>query len=156
MTCDISLESSQWGYNFASDLISIGGLHTKLWGSRVVGVLTLGILGLPFGSPGTKCHLGVGLMEKHKVYYKGKVVASPKSRPWWILWIWICSWLVLAPKVFQLCTNQLVWLCRSMWMIEVLVNLPSPTPELQHAPLPSKCCEPRNMPQLLTLMLFSS
>jgi hypothetical protein len=27
-------------------------------------------------------------------------------------------------------------------MIEVLVNLPSPIPELQHAPLPPKCCEP--------------
>jgi len=31
----------------------------------------LGISGLPFGSPGTKCHLDVGLVERHKVYYKG-------------------------------------------------------------------------------------
>jgi len=31
---------------------------------------------------------------------KGKMVASPKFGPWWILWAWVCSWLVLAPKVF--------------------------------------------------------
>jgi hypothetical protein len=64
------------------------------------------------GNPKTKCHLDVGLMERHKVYYKGKVVASPKSRPWWILWVQACPWLVLTPKMFQLCTNQLViWFC---------------------------------------------
>jgi hypothetical protein len=32
-----------------------------------MGVSTLGISGLPFGSPGTKCHLDVGLVEKHRV-----------------------------------------------------------------------------------------
>jgi len=42
------------GYNFASDLTSIGGLHEKLWASKVVGVPILRILGLPLGSPGTK------------------------------------------------------------------------------------------------------
>jgi hypothetical protein len=43
---------------------------------------------------------------------RGKVVASPKSGPWWVLWIRVCPWLVLAPKVLQLCTNQLVvWFC---------------------------------------------
>jgi hypothetical protein len=52
--------------------------------------------------------LDVGLMERHKVYYKGKVVASPKSGPWWILWARICLWLFLTPKVLQLCINQLV------------------------------------------------
>ncbi len=37
-----------------------------------MGVLTLGILGLPLGSPGTKSHLGVGPVARHKVYYKGE------------------------------------------------------------------------------------
>jgi len=60
------------GYNFTSDLISIRGLHTKLWGPKVIGVPTLGISGLPFGSLRTKCHLDVGLVERHKVYYKGE------------------------------------------------------------------------------------
>jgi len=31
------------GYNVALDLISIRGLHAKLWGPKVVGVPTLGI-----------------------------------------------------------------------------------------------------------------
>jgi hypothetical protein len=60
------------GYNFVLDLISIGVLHTKLWGPKVAEVPTLAILGLPFGSLGTKCHLDVGLVERHKVYYKGE------------------------------------------------------------------------------------
>jgi hypothetical protein len=60
------------GYNFSLNLISIGGLHTKLWPTKIGGVPTLGISGLPFGSPGTKWHLGAGHMAKHKVYYKGE------------------------------------------------------------------------------------
>jgi len=40
-----------------------------------------------------------------------KVVASSKFGSWWILWIRVCPWLIHAPKVLQLCTNQLVvWL----------------------------------------------
>jgi len=38
----------------------------------------LGISGLPFGSPGTKCHLDVGLVEKHKVHYKGEGGGFPQ------------------------------------------------------------------------------
>jgi len=59
-------------YNFTLDLISIGGMHTKLWAPKVARILILGILGLPFRSPRTKWHLGVSLMAKHKVYYKGE------------------------------------------------------------------------------------
>jgi len=46
-----------------------------------------------------------------KYIIRRKVVASLKSGPWWILWVlWvrICPWFILAPKVLQLCTNQLV------------------------------------------------
>jgi len=66
------------GYNFASDLISIGGLDTKLWGPKVAGVPTLAISGFPFGSPKTKCHLDVGLMERYKIYYKGEGGGFPQ------------------------------------------------------------------------------
>ncbi len=55
------------GYNFASDLISIRGLQIKLWAFRVVGGLILGILGLPFGSPMTKCHLGVSFVARQSI-----------------------------------------------------------------------------------------
>jgi len=40
----------------------------------------LGISGLPNGSPGTKCHLDVGLVERYKVYYKGEGGGFPQVR----------------------------------------------------------------------------
>ncbi len=49
-------------------------------GPKVMGVLTLGISGLPFGSPGTKCHLDVGFVKWHKVYYKGEGGGFPQVR----------------------------------------------------------------------------
>ncbi|CAM6030808.1 unnamed protein product [Sphagnum balticum] len=71
-------------YNFASDRIAIGGLHKKLWGSKVAGVPVGGISGLPCGSPGTKSHLDVASVGSHIVYYKGeggsKVVAYSRVR----------------------------------------------------------------------------
>jgi hypothetical protein len=60
------------GYNFTLDFVSIKGLHAKLWAPKIIGVPTLRISGLPLGSPRTKCHLGVGPMARHKVYYKGE------------------------------------------------------------------------------------
>ncbi len=45
-----------------------------------MGVPSLGISGLPFGSPETKCHLDVGLVERHKVYYKGEGGGFPQVR----------------------------------------------------------------------------
>jgi hypothetical protein len=65
-------------YNFVSNLISIGGLHTKLWGPKVVGIPTLAISELPLGSPRTKSHLDVGLVERHRVYYKGEGGGFPQ------------------------------------------------------------------------------
>jgi hypothetical protein len=62
---------------------------------------------------------------------RGKVVASPKSEPWWVLWIRVCPCLILAPKMLQPCSNQLVvWfveVCVSDWL---LVILPSLIPKL--------------------------
>jgi hypothetical protein len=54
---------------------------------------------------------------------RGKVVASPKSRLWWVLWVcvcmWVhgCPWLICAPKVLQLYINQLV-----DWFVQVHVS----------------------------------
>jgi hypothetical protein len=47
------------GYNFALDLIAIGGLHAKLCTPKITGVPVVGILGLPLGNPETKIHLDV-------------------------------------------------------------------------------------------------
>jgi hypothetical protein len=70
------------GYSFVLNLISIEGLHRTLCAPKVARVPTLGISGLPLGNPETKCHLDADPMAKHKIYYKGKVMASPKSGLW--------------------------------------------------------------------------
>jgi hypothetical protein len=148
-------------YNFASNLISIKGLHTKLWPSKVTEVLILRISGLPFESLKTKWHLGDEPVVRHKVYYKGG--------RWW---------LPPSPNHDESCesyesvvtrgsfmhqkgsnstlTNLLFGLCKSIGIIELLIILPIPIPELQHTLLPLKCCEQRNAPQLLFLSLSSS
>ncbi len=80
---------------------------------KVVGVRAVGISGLLFGSPGTKSHLDVAPVERHKVYYKGEGGGFPQL---WDVVSFVslsCSWLILAPKVFQLCTNHfMLVLCR--------------------------------------------
>jgi hypothetical protein len=40
----------------------------------------MGIPGLPLGSLGTKCHLDVALVERHRVYYKGEGDGFPQVR----------------------------------------------------------------------------
>jgi hypothetical protein len=45
---------------------------TQSYGPKVAGILDVGISGLPLGSPGTKCHLGVSLVARHRVYSKGE------------------------------------------------------------------------------------
>jgi hypothetical protein len=47
-------------------------------GPKVVGVPILRISGLPLESPGTKCHLGVGFVAMHIVYYKGEGGGFPQ------------------------------------------------------------------------------
>jgi hypothetical protein len=74
---------------------------------------------LPNGSPGTKCHLDVGFVKRHRIYYKGEDGSFPQVRAMVNLVSPSCPWLVLASKVFQLCTNHLVFnLCKSMWVID--------------------------------------
>ncbi len=66
-----------------------------------------------------------------KYTIRGKVVASPKSELWWVSWVRVCLWFVRALKCFNYAlTNLLFGLCRSMWVIDLLVNLLSPIPEL--------------------------
>jgi hypothetical protein len=71
MTCDIQLESSRQELQLCFRSHSIKGLLTKLWGSKVAGVPTSAISGLPPRSPDTKNHLDVGSVASHIVYYKG-------------------------------------------------------------------------------------
>ncbi len=87
----------------------------------------------------------------------GKVVASPESGPWWVLWIWGCPRLVLAPKTLQPCANQLVcWFCAGLleWMnclsLFLVPSRSSSTPLY-----PSKVLRARNMPQAPNLSVIS-
>ncbi len=66
------------GYNLAWNFTSIRGLYTKLWASKVIEVPILKFSGLPLGSLGTKWHLGVSPMARHKVYYKGEGGGFPQ------------------------------------------------------------------------------
>jgi hypothetical protein len=85
----------------------------NLWAPKVVGVPSLNV------SPGTKNHLDVAPVERHKVYYKGEGGGFPQVWAAVSLVSPSCPWLVLTPKVLQLCTNHLVLvLCRSMWVVE--------------------------------------
>ncbi len=80
----------------------------KLWAPKVTGCPTLANSGFPLESPWTKCHLDVGLVERHKVYYKGEGGGFPQVWAMVSLVSPSCPWLVLAPKVLQLCINHLV------------------------------------------------
>jgi len=68
-------------------------LHAKLYGPKVAGIPTLGISGLPLWSPGTKCHLDVGLVKRHKVYYKGEGGGFPQV---WVVVSFVNSSLPMA------------------------------------------------------------
>ncbi len=67
------------------------------------------------GVPGEKSHLDVGPVERSRVYYKGEGGGFPQVWAVVSLVCPCCPWLVLAPKVLQLCTNHFVWVvCRTM------------------------------------------
>jgi hypothetical protein len=143
------------GYNFALDRISIQGLFAKLWGSKVTGVPTWAISGLPLGSPGTKSHLDVGPVERCRIYYKGEGGDFPQVRAMVSLVCPCCLWFVLAPEVLQLRTNHLVWvLCRPVWVSEACQLFLVPSWSSNTPFYPSKWCELRSMPRLLLLPLF--
>ncbi len=117
-----------------------------------MGVLILGNLGLqlPLGSPRTKWHLGASLVAMHREYYKGEGGGFPQV---WVVVNFVNPCLPMARSctkcpIYTL-TNMLFGLYKSMWVIDLLVNLPSPhprvltrlsTPEMlwakEHAPTP--------------------
>jgi len=138
-------------YNFASDFISIGGLHVKLWAPKLQKSQLW-----EFRDSHDKMTFGAGPMAKHKVYYKGEGGGFPQVQPVVSLVSPILLVVRHSTKVLWLYTNQLVvWfvqVCVSEWL---LVILPSPIPKFQHTPLPPKCCKPGSVPQLLMFSLFS-
>jgi len=144
-------------YNFALDFIAIRGLLAKLWGSKVAGVPFGTVSGFPFGSPGKKSHLDVASVESCRVYYKGEGGGFPQVRAMVSLVCLCCPWLILAPRVLQLCTNHFVWvMCRLVWVSEACQLFIVPSRSSNMPLYPSKCCELGSVLRLLFLPLFST
>ncbi len=61
---------------------------------------------------GEKNHLDVGFVASHRVHYKGEGGGFPQVRAVVSLVCPCYPWLILAPRVLQLCTNHLVWVMR--------------------------------------------
>jgi hypothetical protein len=106
------------------------------------------------GVPRKKSHLDVGSVASHRVYYKGEGGVFPQVRAVVSLVCPCCPWLILAPKVFQPCTNHFVWVvCRPVWVSEACQLFLVPSRSSNMPFYPSKCCELRNVPRLLLLPL---
>jgi len=136
MTCNIPLERSQWRLQLCFKP------HLNQRSTRKV------MAPQSCGSPETKNHLDVGPMGNHRVYYKGEGGGFPQVRavvslvsPSWL-------WFVLAPKVFQLCTNHFVLaLCRLVWLSKacqlfLVPSRSSSTPLYPSKVLRAKECAP--------------
>jgi len=136
----------------ATYFISIKGLHTKLWASKVVGVPILGISGLP--GQNNICVLAPLPSTKNTI--RGR---------WWfrpsLSHGEFCEF-VFAPNLsmHQKCSNcalikLLFGLHRSVGIIESFYR--SFWSHLGALARPStlKCCEPGSAPQLFLLSLFS-
>jgi hypothetical protein len=106
--CHIVLESSQRGLQlFFKPHLNQRFAH-KVMGLQSFRSPNFGNFELPLGSLGTKWHLGVGPMARHREYYKGEGGGFPQVQTMVSLVNLCLSWFICAPKVFQLCTNQLI------------------------------------------------
>jgi hypothetical protein len=110
------------------------------------------ISGLPLGSPGKNSHLDVASVESCRVYYKGEGGGFPQVRAVVSLVCPCCLWLVLAPRVFQLCTNHFVWVvCKPVWVTKACQLFLVPSQSFNPPLYPSKGCE---LGSVLRLLLF--
>jgi hypothetical protein len=128
-------------WNFSSNLISIESLHTKLWAPKVVRVPTLKISGLPHGSPKTKWHLGVGLVVRHRIYYKREDGGFPQ------VWAVVSLMSPNLPMIRLSTKNVLVMysstcylvLCRYVWVIDCFSFFLVPSRSSDTPFYPQKC-----------------
>jgi hypothetical protein len=108
-------------YNFALDLISIGGLHTKLWAPKSQESQLWEFRDSHLGVSGPKAIWMLVLWLDTEYTTRGKVVVSPKFGPWWILWIRGCSWFIRAAKCSNYALTNLLFgfvhVCVSKWIV---------------------------------------
>jgi len=91
----------QKSYNFARDLIPIGGLNWELWAPKVVRVQTGIISGLLLGSPRTNSHSDVTFVGECRKYYMGEGGGFPRAQAVVSPVSPCCPWLVPTLKVIQ-------------------------------------------------------
>jgi len=152
--CDIPLESSRRGLQLCLRLHLDPRSTHKIMGLQSRGSPNLGDFGTRTRESWTKSHLDVGPVERCRVYCKGEGDGFPQVRAVMNLVCPCCPWPVLAPKVFQLCTNHLVWVvCRPMWVSEACQLFLVPFRSSNTPLYPSKCCELRSVLWLLPLPL---
>jgi hypothetical protein len=67
-------------YKIGLELVLIGDQGEKLWWPKVPRVQIGTVSGFHFGSPRTKSHLGVGVVEQCREYYMGEGGGFPRVR----------------------------------------------------------------------------
>ncbi len=140
VACHIPLENFRWSIQIYLRLHLNWRFAHKIMGLQSCEVPILGISRLSLGSPGTKWHLGVGLVVRHIVYYKREGGDFPNLSHSESCEFMFDHGSFVHQKCFNFALiNLLFSLCRFVWIIELLVTLPSPIPELQHT---LKCHEP--------------
>jgi hypothetical protein len=160
VVCHILLESSQWGLQrFFRPHLNRRSAE-KVMGPQSHKSPKLENFETPTWESWTKAIWMWPPWKGVKYIIRGKVVASPKSGSWWVLWIlWVqdCPWLILAPKVFQLCTNHLVLvLCRSVWVIEACQFFLIPSQSSSTPLYPSKVLRAREHAPTPRFPMFSA
>jgi hypothetical protein len=105
---------------------SSGNFETPTWESR------------------NKKSFGCGPVEKCGVYYKREGGGFPQVQVMVSFVSSNCMWLILAPKVLQLCTNHFVLiLCRSVWVSEACQFFLIPSRSSNTPLYPSKMLQAR-------------
>jgi hypothetical protein len=157
VACHILLERFQWRLQFCFRPHFNRRFTHKIMGLQSCKSPNFENFGIQLGSPKTKWHLGDGLVARHREQYKGG--------RWWLLPSLgrgeSCEFVFARGlSMHQKCsnyilTNLLFGLCRSMWIIELLVTLPSPHLIILARRSTPKCRKPGSVPQLFILSLFS-
>ncbi len=154
MVCHILLESSQQrlqlylnfhlNQRFAKEVMSLQSVETPNFGN--FGTPNLGVLGQNdiWMQP-------LWLIIENTI--KGKEVASPKFKSWWVLWV--CGLFVHQKCSNHTLINLLFGLCRSMWIIDLLVTRPSPRPRaLAHPSSPKVLRTREHTPTFSSSVVF--
>jgi hypothetical protein len=119
LDCNMALKSSRRELQLCFRPRLHRSLQSEDMSSQSPGTTTQDNFGLQLGSPRKKSHLDVASAESCRIYYKGEGGGFPQVRVVVSFVCPCCPWLVLTPRVLQLCTNHFVWVvCRPVRVSE--------------------------------------